>query len=71
MWPGRSGGPALFNDAAWREDGGVGRNASVRYCNLHGFNLFDLEGLGFSAPNRTLTGGGICYDAPFAGGGLA
>jgi hypothetical protein len=34
MWPGKSGGPGLFKDAAWRERGDDGRNgdSNVRYA---------------------------------------
>jgi hypothetical protein len=34
MWPGRSGGPELFKDAAWHEHGYIGRerDSNVRYA---------------------------------------
>jgi hypothetical protein len=57
VWPGRSGGSEW---PRWRFQRSL--------LQFSWFNLFDLEGLGFSVPNRTLTGGGICYLAPIAGG---
>ena len=47
MWPGRSVGPGLFQGAAWREHGDVGRDgdSNVRYLqSAFGSTSFDLVG---------------------------